>query len=159
MWAANGIGVALSNHGHLADGESIFKQIVESSKRCTEAILNTAHIAMEQEHYTEAIDIYKQCLKEFLPSNSVKEMHLLAKALYQTGQFEEAKQLLQKARHVAPQDLMILYNLGIVIKQDIRETYGKQRTDRTELQRAEKELNMAQRLVEKLFVLGTLNVS
>ncbi|XP_030566405.1 RNA polymerase-associated protein CTR9 homolog isoform X1 [Drosophila novamexicana] len=150
LWAANGIGVALSNHGHLADGESIFKQIVESSKRCTEAILNTAHIAMEQEHYTEAIDIYKQCLKEFLPSNSVKEMHLLAKALYQTGQFEEAKQLLQKARHVAPQDLMILYNLGIVIKQDIRETYGKQRTDRTELQRAEKELNMAQSIFQYL---------
>ncbi|XP_034476135.1 RNA polymerase-associated protein CTR9 homolog [Drosophila innubila] len=143
LWAANGIGVALSCNGYFSDADTIFKQITESPKRCPEAILNSAHVALELEHYSDAIEIYKKYLKMFPAANCVEVMQLLARSLFQAGCTKEAKEWLQKARHMAPYDLYLLYNLAIVVKQEGSDAFGKNGSNLEELQRAEGDLKLA----------------
>ncbi|KAM8713628.1 hypothetical protein ACLKA7_013879 [Drosophila subpalustris] len=144
LWAANGIGVTLSCSGYQSDAETIFKQITESPKRCPEAVLNSAHVALELEHYVEAIELYNQYLKELPATNCFLVMQLLAKSLFQVGRIKEAKKWLQKARHVAPHNRNLLYNLAIVIKQEGSDSFGMSGTNLVVLQRAEGVLKLAQ---------------
>ncbi|KAH8398937.1 hypothetical protein KR222_000083, partial [Zaprionus bogoriensis] len=143
LWAANGIGVALRNHDQLAESETIFKQILESSKHCREALLNSAHIALELEHYGEAIELYKRCLREVPPVNCVQVMQLLARSLHQEGRVADAKEWLLKARHVAPQDMRLLYNVAIAIRQEGSDSFALRGAQLAELQCAERKLKLA----------------
>lgn len=154
------MGVVFCECGFLSEGETIFKQIVESSSLCSNAILNTAHVAMAQQNYSEAIEIYKKCLKDFLPDNSIPVMELLAHAYFQTDQFNEARLLLCQARRVEPHNRNILFNLALVMKEAVRKTFDTIKTDLIELQKAEQDVKVALRLVLQsiLFILIIVNV-
>ncbi|EDV98337.1 GH22725 [Drosophila grimshawi] len=139
LWATNGIAVSLTLNGHLADGEKMFELIVNTSNRCTDAILNIAHIALEQQQYAKAIEMYRKYLQEdLLPVNKVQVMQYLARSLYQGGRFEEARDVLIRARHVAPQNRTLLYNLAVAMKQHSQSVF--------ETKLARQELQIAQRL-------------
>ncbi|XP_017958565.1 RNA polymerase-associated protein CTR9 homolog [Drosophila navojoa] len=150
LWAANGIGVVLCHFGYLSDAETIFKMIVKSTPRCTNAILNAAHVAMGLEHYSDAVEIYGKYLKDFLPANNVTELQFLAHALYQCQQFDEAKLMLSRAMRTAPHDPNIIYNMGLVIKQAIKSSFESIQTDLTKLQEAAQEVNIALRFFQYL---------
>ncbi|EDW10499.2 uncharacterized protein Dmoj_GI18511 [Drosophila mojavensis] len=150
LWAANGLGVAMCHLSHLTAAETIYKQVVESSSLCSNAILNLAHVAMDLKHYSDSVEIYRKCLKDVLPANSVKEMQMIASALYQSEQFDEAKLILCQARRAAPHDPNIIFNLGLVIKQAIRSTFDTIQTDLTELQKAEQNISIALRFFQYL---------
>ncbi|XP_032596896.1 RNA polymerase-associated protein CTR9 homolog [Drosophila grimshawi] len=138
LWATNGIAVSLTLNGHLADGEKMFELIVNTSNRCTDAILNIAHIALEQQQYAKAIEMYRKYLQEdLLPVNKVQVMQYLARSLYQGGRFEEARDVLIRARHVAPQNRTLLYNLAVAMKQHSQSVF--------ETKLARQELQIAQR--------------
>lgn len=146
------MGVAMCHLSHLTAAETIYKQVVESSSLCSNAILNLAHVAMDLKHYSDSVEIYRKCLKDVLPANSVKEMQMIASALYQSEQFDEAKLILCQARRAAPHDPNIIFNLGLVIKQAIRSTFDTIQTDLTELQKAEQNISIALRLVLHLIL-------
>ncbi|EDW73683.2 uncharacterized protein Dwil_GK19554 [Drosophila willistoni] len=150
LWAANGIGAALCAGGLLNEGEAVFKQILESSKYCTQSLLNLANVSLELKKYKQASQMYKQCLDDFLPPKSVAIMQLLARSLYLGGKAKEAKFVLLQARHVAPHDLILLYNLAVTIKQYSLMVFGMQRPDLKELMLAEQELKVALRYFDGL---------
>lgn len=150
MWALNGLGVTLCNYGQFDEAKMLFKQILESHKQCRVAMLNLGHIALESRRYAEAIELYTQCLREIPFANSVQVMQLLARSLCQDGRIKEAKDWLLKARHVAPQDMKLLYNLAVIIKQESSDTFALEPSigvQPAELQRAKDELKLAQRCV------------
>lgn len=128
MWALNGLGVTLCNYGQFDKAEMIFKKILESHK---------------------AIELYTQCLREIPFPNCVQVMQLLARSLRQDGRIKEAKDWLLKARHVAPQDMKLLYNLAVIIKQESSDTFALKHEyiQLAELQRARDELKLAQRCI------------
>ncbi|XP_016946472.1 RNA polymerase-associated protein CTR9 homolog isoform X2 [Drosophila biarmipes] len=145
VWAANGIGAVLSSCNYLAEGEAIFKQIVESGNHCTAASLNSAHVALELGQFKLASQTYKLCLRDFLPENCVEVMHYLARSLYGQGKSGEAKMWLLKARHLAPQDPLLMFNLALTIKKETRDILAMPKPEWDDLQRAELELNGASR--------------
>lgn len=149
MWALNGLGVTLCNYGQFDKAEMIFKKILESHKHCRVALLNLGHIALESSRYAEAIELYTQCLREIPFPNCVQVMQLLARSLRQDGRIKEAKDWLLKARHVAPQDMKLLYNLAVIIKQESSDTFALKHEyiQLAELQRARDELKLAQRCI------------
>ncbi|XP_068146742.1 RNA polymerase-associated protein CTR9 homolog [Drosophila tropicalis] len=150
LWAANGIGAALCSGGLLNEGEAVFKQILESSKYCTQSLLNLANVSLKLKKYKQASQMYKQCLDEFLPPKSLEIMQLLARSLYEGGKAKEAKLVLLQARHVAPHDQLLLYNLALTIKQYSLTVFGMQRPDLKELMLAEQELKVALRYFDGL---------
>ncbi|XP_017077383.2 RNA polymerase-associated protein CTR9 homolog [Drosophila eugracilis] len=150
LWAANGLGAALSSCGNLEAGGAIFRQIVEAGNECPPAILNSAHIALAQGQFKQAIQTYKQCLKEFLPENSVDVMHYLARALYGEGKTNEAKLWLLKARHLTPQDPFVVYNLALAIKEDAKRVLALPRPELNDLIKADLELKVAAKIFHQL---------
>ncbi|KAH8320437.1 hypothetical protein KR067_003551, partial [Drosophila pandora] len=143
LWASNGIGVALSGREFSTEAEATFQQIVEAGRECPPAILNFAHTALAKGQYKQASQTYKQCLEEFLPHNCVETIVPLAKSLYMEGKAREAKMWLLKARHVAPENPVVIYNLGLAIKSDSELIFQTSRPELTELVRAELELKVS----------------
>ncbi|KAH8327306.1 hypothetical protein KR074_009757, partial [Drosophila pseudoananassae] len=143
MWAANGIGVALSGREFSTESEAFFQQIVEAGKECPSATLNFAHTALTKGQYKQASQTYKQCLEELLPPNSVEIIVPLAKSLYMDGKAREAKIWLLKARHLSPDDPVVMFNLALAIKSDSEQIFQAPRPELTELVRAELELKVS----------------
>lgn len=139
----------LCNYGQLDDTKMMFKKILESSKQGRETLLNWAHMTLELGRYAEAIELYTQCLREIPFENCAQAMQLLARSLCQDGRIKEAKDWLLKARHVAPQDMKLLYNLAVIIKQESSDTFGLKGEciQLAALRRAEGQLKLAERCI------------
>ncbi|KAH8305873.1 hypothetical protein KR018_000381, partial [Drosophila ironensis] len=149
LWAANGIGVALRIYNFDSEGEAVFKQIVEYGQECIPAMLNCATVAMNAGQFKQATHTFKKCLQD-LPRNCIDIRLTLAKSLFLEGKAQEAKLCLLDARHVCPNDTLIIYNLGVVIKQHSQQIFGQHRPELAELQRAERELKVALHYFEYL---------
>ncbi|KAH8252584.1 hypothetical protein KR032_000657, partial [Drosophila birchii] len=145
LWAANGIGAALSSRRRQSAGEAVFKQIVEAGKMCPpSAILNMAHMTLELGKYQDAIEAYMQCLEHStLAHNSVEVMLGLAKALYLSGNAPASKFWLIKARHLVPHDAIVMFNLGLAIVEETDQLLGRGRGKSVDLMKAELEMEVA----------------
>ncbi|KAH8252286.1 hypothetical protein KR038_002346, partial [Drosophila bunnanda] len=152
LWAGNGIGVALSARGRQSAGDAVFKQVVEAAKMChPSAILNVAHMTLELGKYQDAIEAYTQCLEHStLPQPSVEMILGLAKALYLSGNAAASKMWLIKARHQAPDDLVVMYNLGLAIQEDTQQMVENARGKSSDLVKAELEMRAASGYFEHL---------
>ncbi|XP_017053773.1 RNA polymerase-associated protein CTR9 homolog [Drosophila ficusphila] len=151
LWAANGIGAILSFCKKLSEGEVIFKQILGAGK-CFSALLNSAHIALKLGQFKQASQTYKQCLEECLPEKRVEVIHYLARSLYGEENAGEAKMWLIKARHLAPQDPSLLFNLALTIKENSKQIFGNSQPRFEELKRAELELKVALNYFDHLYL-------
>lgn len=116
IWAANGIGAVLAHKGVLIEARDIFAQVREATADFSDVWLNIAHIYVEQRQYTSAIQMYENCMKKFYKYNNVEVMQYLARAYFRFGKLKEAKTTLLKARRVAPQDTVLLFNIALVLQ-------------------------------------------
>ena len=64
-----------------------------------------------------AIQMYKNAMKTFHLESDPECLTYLARALFKSGNLIECKNCLIKARHVAPSDTVVLYNLALVMQQ------------------------------------------
>ncbi|KAK9885962.1 hypothetical protein WA026_013838 [Henosepilachna vigintioctopunctata] len=60
--------------------------------------------------------MYGNCLQKFFKYNNVEVLQYLARAYYRSGKLKEAKMVLLKAKRVAPQDPVLLYNIAFVLQ-------------------------------------------
>lgn len=116
IWAANGIGAVLAHKGCIIEARDIFAQVREATADFCDVWLNIAHIYVEQKQYISAIQMYENCLKKFYKHNNVDVMQYLARAYFRAGRLKEAKMTLLKARRVAPQDTVLLFNIALVLQ-------------------------------------------
>lgn len=116
IWAANGIGAVLAHKGVIIEARDIFAQVREATADFSDVWLNIAHIYVEQRQYISAIQMYENCLKKFYRHNNVEVMLYLARAYFRAGKLKEAKITLLKARRVAPQDTVLLFNIALVLQ-------------------------------------------
>lgn len=116
IWAANGIGAVLAHKGCINEARDIFAQVREATADFCDVWLNIAHIYVEQRQYISAIQMYENCLKKFYLHNNVEVMQYLARAYFRAGKLKEAKMTLLKARRVAPQDTLLLFNIALVLQ-------------------------------------------
>lgn len=59
---------------------------------------------------------YENCLRKFFKYHNVEVLQYLARAYFKANKLKEAKMVLLKARRVAPQDTVLLYNIALVLQ-------------------------------------------
>lgn len=114
IWAANGVGCVLAHKNLLNEARDIFAQVREATAEFSDVWLNIAHILVEQKQYIRAIQMYENCTKKFHKHTNTELMSYLIRALYKANRLAECKAMLLKARHVAPEDTVLMYNLALV---------------------------------------------
>lgn len=154
IWAANGIGAVLAHKGFFIESRDIFAQVREATADFSDVWLNIAHIYVEQKQYISAIQMYENCLKKFYKHHNVEVMQYLARAYFRAGKLNEAKTVLLKARRVAPQDTVLLFNIALVLQRLAMQILKDEKSVLTEVLQAVHELGLAHKYFTYLNVHG-----
>lgn len=154
IWSANGIGAVLAHKGYFIEARDIFAQVREATADMADVWLNIAHIYVEQKQYISAIQMYENCMKKFYKHHNVEVMQYLARAYFRAGKLNEAKTVLLKARRVAPQDSVLLFNIALVLQRLAMQILKDEKSVLTEVLQAVHELGLAHKYFSHLNVHG-----
>uniref|UniRef100_A0A914UXQ8 Uncharacterized protein n=1 Tax=Plectus sambesii TaxID=2011161 RepID=A0A914UXQ8_9BILA len=116
IWAANGIGCVLAQEGYVQEARDIFAQVREATANFADVWLNIAHIYVEQKQYVSAVQMYENCMKKFRKHNDVDLLLYLSRAYFRAEKLNECKNILLKARQVAPHDPVLIFNIAFVLQ-------------------------------------------
>jgi len=154
IWAANGIGSVLAHKGCLTEARDIFAQVREATADFCDVWLNIAHIYVEQKQYISAIQMYENALKKFYKAPNVEVLQYLSRAYYKAGKLREAKSALLRARRVAPQDTVILFNIALVLQKLAAQLLRDEKSTLEEVLQAVHELGISHKYFQYLAVEG-----
>ncbi|XP_068143351.1 RNA polymerase-associated protein CTR9 homolog [Drosophila tropicalis] len=154
IWAANGIGAVLAHKGCVIEARDIFAQVREATAEFCDVWLNIAHIYVEQKQYISAIQMYENCMKKFFKHNNVEVMQYLARAYLRANKLVEAKAVLLKARRVAPQDTVLLFNIAVVLSRLAMAILKDEKSTLEIVLQAVNELELAHKYFQYLSVHG-----
>lgn len=154
IWAANGIGAVLAHKGAINEARDIFAQVREATADFCDVWLNIAHIYVEQKQYISSIQMYENCLRKFYKYPHVEVLQYLARAYFKAGKLKEAKMTLLKARRVAPQDTVLLYNIALVLQRLAMHILKDVKSTLTTVLQAVHELGLSHKYFQYLSVHG-----
>uniref|UniRef100_A0ABD2W7J2 UDP-N-acetylglucosamine--peptide N-acetylglucosaminyltransferase SPINDLY n=1 Tax=Trichogramma kaykai TaxID=54128 RepID=A0ABD2W7J2_9HYME len=154
IWAANGIGCVLAHKGYINESRDIFAQVREATADFPDVWLNIAHIYVEQKQYVSAVQMYENCLRKFYKFHHVEILVYLARAHLKAGKLREAKMTLLKARRIAPQDMLLLYNIAYVLQLLATQILKDPKTKLETVQQAVRELELSHRYFKYLHETG-----
>lgn len=154
IWAANGIGSVLAHKGYVSEARDCFAQVREATADFCDVWLNIAHIYVEQKQYVAAVQMYENCLKKFFRYHNMEILMYLARAYFKCGKLADCKQVLLKARRVAPHDTVLLYNIALVLQKLATQTLKDEKSNLKAVLSAVHELGLAQRYFQYLSVHG-----
>lgn len=95
---------------------------------------------------------YENCLRKFYKYHHVEGLSYLARAYFKAGKLKEAKTVLLKARRVAPQDTVLLYNIALVLQRLAEQILPDEKSSLQTVLQAVHELGLSHKYVE-FFVL------
>lgn len=145
IWAANGVGAVLAHKGLLNEARDIFAQVREATADFSDVWLNIAHILVDQRQYIRAIQMYENCAKKFSKHTNVEVLLYLARAFCKANKLADCKQMLLKARHVAPEDTVFMYNLALVQQRLSKQILQNDKSNLKTVQNAVHDLEIASR--------------
>lgn len=154
LYAANGIGAVLAHKGYYRDARDVFAQVREATADISDVWLNLAHIYVEQKQYISAVQMYENCLKKFYKYQNTEVLLYLARALFKCGKLQECKQMLLKARHVAPSDTVLMFNVALVLQRLATLVLKDEKSNLKAVLSAVKELELAHRYFSYLSKAG-----
>ncbi len=144
IWAANGVGCVLAHKKLLNEARDIFAQIREATADFKDVWLNIAHILVEQGQHLRAIQMYENCMKKFYKHTNIEVLIYLIRAFAKANRLQEAKQALLRARHVAPEDTLVMCNLAIVQQKLSKQVMSDDKSNLSQVQKAINDLKAAQ---------------
>ncbi|XP_065362517.1 RNA polymerase-associated protein CTR9 homolog [Calliphora vicina] len=154
IWATNGIGAVLAHKGCVIEARDIFAQVREATADFSDVWLNIAHVYVEQKQYISAIQMYENCMKKFYKHHNVEVMQYLARAYLRANRLKEAKMVLLKARRVAPQDTVLLFNIAVVLQRLAMAILKDEKSTLEIVLQAVHELELAQKYFQYLSING-----
>ncbi|XP_069479751.1 RNA polymerase-associated protein CTR9 homolog [Ambystoma mexicanum] len=154
LYAANGIGAVLAHKGYVREARDVFAQVREATADISDVWLNLAHIYVEQKQYISAVQMYENCLRKFYKHQNTEVLLYLARALFRCGKLQECKQILLKARHVAPSDTVLMFNVALVLQRLATSVLKNEKSNLKEVLNAVKELELAHRSFSYLSKVG-----
>ncbi|XP_029438607.1 RNA polymerase-associated protein CTR9 homolog [Rhinatrema bivittatum] len=154
LYAANGIGAVLAHKGYFREARDVFAQVREATADISDVWLNLAHIYVEQKQYISAVQMYENCLRKFYKHQNTEVLLYLARALFKCGKLQECKQTLLKARHVAPSDTVLMFNVALVLQRLATSVLKDEKSNLREVLNAVKELELAHRYFSYLSKVG-----
>lgn len=145
--------------GQLEEAKEMFTVVRESTGDMLDLWLNIGHSYCDQRQYVAGIKMYENALKRFKEAALDPTIFLyLARAQYFHGDLKDARRTLQLARHLAPQNHALRYNLAVVMKRMALLTFGDARSitvpTLAEVQGAVEDLKVAQKTFEILSTEG-----
>lgn len=144
IYAASGIGCIFAVRGMFNEARDVFSQVREATADFPDVWINIAHIYVEQRQYVAAVQMYENCLKKFYNDSNTDIMSYIARALFKANKLADCKRILLRARHIAPYDLTILYNLAKVLKTLAKQIFEDRKSTYHAVVTAEYELKLAQ---------------
>jgi RNA polymerase-associated protein CTR9 len=150
IWAANGVGAVLAHKGLLNEARDIFAQVREATAEFSDVWINIAHILVDQRQYIRAIQMYENCSKKFHKNTNVEVLLYLARAFAKANKLYECKQMLLKARHVAPEDTVFMYNLALIQQKLSKQILQNDKSNLKSVQNAVNDLSIANRTFDWL---------
>ncbi|KFV15430.1 RNA polymerase-associated protein CTR9, partial [Tauraco erythrolophus] len=144
LYAANGIGAVLAHKGYFREARDVFAQVREATADISDVWLNLAHIYVEQKQYISAVQMHQ----------NTEVLLYLARALFKCGKLQECKQTLLKARHVAPSDTVLMFNVALVLQRLATSVLKDEKSNLKEVLNAVKELELAHRYFSYLSKVG-----
>ncbi|XP_077057886.1 RNA polymerase-associated protein CTR9 homolog [Siphateles boraxobius] len=154
LYAANGIGAVLAHKGYFREARDVFAQVREATAEISDVWLNLAHIYVEQKQYISAVQMYENCLKKFYKYQNTEVLLYLARALFKCGKLQDCKQTLLRARHVAPNDTVLLFNVALVLQRLATLVLKDEKSNLKAVLSAVKELELAHRYFSYLSKAG-----
>eukprot|EP00102_Acyrthosiphon_pisum_P018617 XP_016655827.1 PREDICTED: RNA polymerase-associated protein CTR9 homolog isoform X2 [Acyrthosiphon pisum] len=154
IWAANGIGCVLAYKHCINEARDIFSQVREATSDFCDVWLNIAHIYVEQKQYISAIQMYESCIKKFFKHDNVEVLQYLGRAYFRAGMLKEAKRVFLKARRVAPQDTIIIYNIAFVLQKLAILILKDEKSNLKDVLKATNELELSHKYFQYLSVHG-----
>uniref|UniRef100_A0A8C2JCU8 CTR9 homolog, Paf1/RNA polymerase II complex component n=1 Tax=Cyprinus carpio TaxID=7962 RepID=A0A8C2JCU8_CYPCA len=154
LYAANGIGAVLAHKGYFREARDVFSQVREATAEISDGWLNLAHIYVEQKQYISAVQMYENCLKKFYKHQNTEVLLYLARALFKCGKLQECKQTLLRARHVAPSDTVLMFNVALVLQRLATLVLKDEKSNLKAVLSAVKELELAHRYFSYLSKAG-----
>ncbi|KAK2869565.1 hypothetical protein Q7C36_001436 [Tachysurus vachellii] len=154
LYAANGIGAVLAHKGYYREARDVFAQVREATADISDVWLNLAHIYVEQKQYISAVQMYENCLKKFYKYQNTEVLLYLARALFKCGKLQECKQMLLRARHVAPSDTVLMFNVALVLQRLATLVLKDEKSNLKAVLSAVKELELAHRYFSYLSKAG-----
>ncbi|XP_056383923.1 RNA polymerase-associated protein CTR9 homolog [Hyla sarda] len=154
LYAANGIGAVLAHKGYVREARDVFAQVREATAEISDVWLNLAHIYVEQKQYISAVQMYENCLRKFYKHQNTEVLLYLARALFKCGKLQECKQILLKARHVTPNDTVLMFNVALVLQRLATSVLKDEKSNLKEVLNAVKELELAHRYFNYLSKVG-----
>ncbi|XP_059394176.1 RNA polymerase-associated protein CTR9 homolog [Carassius carassius] len=154
LYAANGIGAVLAHKGYFREARDVFAQVREATAEISDVWLNLAHIYVEQKQYISAVQMYENCLKKFYKHQNTEVLLYLARALFKCGKLQECKQTLLRARHVAPSDTVLMFNVALVLQRLATLVLKDEKSNLKAVLSAVKELELAHRYFSYLSKAG-----
>lgn len=154
LYAANGIGAVLAHKNYFREARDVFAQVREATAEISDVWLNLAHIYVEQKQFISAVQMYENCLKKFFKYQNTEVLLYLARALFKCGRLQECKQTLLKARHVAPSDTVLMFNIALVLQRLATSILKDEKSNLKEVLNAVKELELAHRYFSYLSKAG-----
>ncbi|XP_051505155.1 RNA polymerase-associated protein CTR9 homolog [Myxocyprinus asiaticus] len=145
LYAANGIGAVLAHKGYFREARDVFAQVREATAEISDVWLNLAHIYVEQKQYISAVQMYENCLKKFYKHQNTEVLLYLARALFKCGKLQDCKQTLLRARHVAPSDTVLMFNVALVLQRLATLVLKDEKSNLKAVLSAVKELELAHR--------------
>jgi RNA polymerase-associated protein CTR9 len=145
IWAANGVGAVLAHKGLLNEARDIFAQVREATADFCDVWLNIAHILVEQKQYIRAIQMYENCAKKFFKHTNVEVLLYWARALFKANKLVECKHILLKARHVTPEDAILMHNVALVQQKLAKQILSDHKSNLRSVQNAVNDLKVAHR--------------
>eukprot|EP00102_Acyrthosiphon_pisum_P021387 XP_016658597.1 PREDICTED: RNA polymerase-associated protein CTR9 homolog [Acyrthosiphon pisum] len=147
IWAANGIGCVMAHKHCINEARDIFAQVREATADFCDVWLNIAHIYIEQKQYISAIQM-------FFKHDSVEVLQYLGRAYFRAGKLKEAKTVFLKARRVAPQDTVIIYNIAFVLQKLAAQILKDEKSNLKDVLKAVHELGLSHKYFQYLSVHG-----
>uniref|UniRef100_A0A673JB81 RNA polymerase-associated protein CTR9 homolog n=1 Tax=Sinocyclocheilus rhinocerous TaxID=307959 RepID=A0A673JB81_9TELE len=154
LYAANGIGAVLAHKGYFREARDVFAQVREATAEISDVWLNLAHIYVEQKQYISAVQMYENCLKKFYKYQNTEVLLYLARALFKCGKLQECKHTLLRARHVAPSDTVLMFNVALVLQRLATLVLKDEKSNLKAVLSAVKELELAHRYFSYLSKAG-----
>ncbi|KAM9302261.1 RNA polymerase-associated protein CTR9 homolog [Gastrophryne carolinensis] len=154
LYAANGIGAVLAHKGYVREARDVFAQVREATADISDVWLNLAHIYVEQKQFISAVQMYENCLRKFYKHQNTEVLLYLSRALFKCGKLQECKQILLKARHVAPNDTVLMFNVALVLQRLATSVLKDEKSNLKEVLNAVKELELAHRYFNYLSKVG-----
>lgn len=122
VWAANGVGAALAELGHLDAARAVFSEVHGAMAAASgflavpDVIINLANVHLARQEYPDAIHLYKAALRELPHKHHPTVLLYLARAYYDSDNLLKAQAALARATHLAPTDYKLRFNFALTLQ-------------------------------------------